>query len=217
MNKYLRLGFHLSWISVLLVSLSFIFELISENYRSAVFQAYVNRPSWVAGFYGQQEEIQDRQVLLSSYIAQPLQAPHKYRRMRIINFGSHTSLIHINYLIEEIAPYYSEISIEDLERTKNKIQMLIDKVESPDFDDNINSIRNINNEITLLQKEVMDYENQTFNFIESKLDDYKKYSVLFSNFSTRLVLFAFFINLIIFLRLQWLEYKTERRIQGLLD
>ena len=69
MSKYLRLGFHLSWISVLLISFGFITEIISENYRSAVTLGMINKPTWLSAPYGQQYEILNREVMLSRYMA----------------------------------------------------------------------------------------------------------------------------------------------------
>lgn len=217
MSKYLRLGFHLSWISVLLILLGFLSEIISEKTRFALYTGDLGRPGYMQSFYIQQDEIIKRELLWAKYMAQPLAPLGSFRRGNIIDRGLETSLGHLDYLIENAPTYFPELSIEAMETTKNKIQLLIDEILKDEFKDNINSIRDISNQITLLQKEVMDYENQAINYNEKLVDQYEDLSVLSRNFSTRIVLIAFFINVIIFSRLQWLEYKTERRIQGLLE
>jgi len=217
MSKYLKLGFHLSWISILLISLGFLSEIISENSRLMVYTGDMGRPGYSQTFYVQQGEILNREVLLAKYMAQPLAPMKSFRRGQIINHGLPTSLFHLDMLIDQAPIYFPELSIEAMETTKNKIQALADKISKDEFEDNINSIRDISKQITLLQKEVMDYENKAVNYNESQIEKFEDLSILSSNFSTRIVLIAFFINLIIFSRLQWLEYKTERRIEGLLE
>ena len=219
MSKYLKLGFHLSWISILLIFVGFIVEVASENIRTIIYTGEEARTSFSASRYTQQKEILDREVLLARYLSQPFAPPtlKSMGRNRIIDRGLFTARAHLDTVIERAPVYYPELSIEDMQTTKNRIQALIDKLTKDKFENDIESIIDASRQITVLQKEVLDYELQAASYNERVMAELGILSYQASQFSMRIVLFAFFINLIIFGRLQWLEYKTERRIQGLLE
>ena len=219
MSKYLRLGFHLSWMTILLIFVGFIVEVASENIRFRIYTGEVSRTSNNASRYAQQKEILDREVLLARYLSQPFAPPtfKSMERQKIIDRGLPTARLHINTVIERAPVYFPELSVEDMKTTKNRIQALIDKLEKDELKYDIKSTTIISRQITVLQKEVLDYELQAASYNERVMAELGILSYQASQFSMRIVLFAFFINLIIFGRLQWLEYKTERRIQGLLE
>ena len=219
MSKYLRLGFHLSWITILIIFVGFIVEVASENIRFRIYTGEVSRTSNNASRYAQQKEILDREVLLARYLSQPFAPPtfKSMERTNIISRGLLTARLHIDTAIERTPVYFPELSIEDMKITKNRIQVLIDKIEKDEFENDIESITIMSRQITVLQKEVLDYELQAASYNEKVMTELEGLSHQASKLSTRIVLVAFFINLIIFGRLQWLEYKTERRIQGLLE
>lgn len=102
MSKYLSLGFHLSWVAILLIAVGFMVEVMAENMRLRVYVGEVGRAFNISARYVMQEEILNREVLMGRYMARPFYPPtlKSTERKKIIAQGLATARYSLVLLIE---------------------------------------------------------------------------------------------------------------------
>lgn len=217
MKKYLRIGFHLSWIAILFMSIGFVLEFASERLRINVKSGKDARASF--SNYNTHREILNREIYIAQHLAHSTNENfflEEFSKWRIINYGIGTSLYEIDILLAQSPRFFPELNMEDLEQTKKKIvllgergQKLMDMSELP-----TDQVIELARETTEVQHEIIIYSESAFLYNERLIARSQELLSFSSFYSTRIVLVAFFLTLIIFIRLQWLEYKSERRIGG---
>ena len=219
MSKYLTLGFHLSWIAVLLVLVGFIFELSSEVIRTRLQSGDFSIPGFYSAQYVNQRAILESNLALSSYLANPFventnkrKELHTMRRSFILDNGLSTSQLQLDDLIYQKS-YWPNLDMNELEQTKVELDKLVEKVFKIQYEDNIQSIKELSNESIILQKKVMGFMEEARIYNQNQINYLEELGVLSNKISTWIVLLAFFITLLVLARIQWLEYYSERRLR----
>ena len=132
----------------------------------------------------------------------------------ILGYGTATTGLQIRSILENAPIYFPEISTEEIIELQKKNESLeakiLEKFETKD--PQMGEVIELSGEITKIQKMIMEIYQETFFYNERKMANSIEILSYSSSLSTRFVLLGFFITFIIFTRLQWLEYKSQRRI-----